>query len=222
MEELYPAGTVLTAASVRALQKDRARIRRIVESKICEQLKTFEVTGRNIVIAEVICSYVDAILEADAASLAGGGTLRILGVEQRGDMDFGGFNFIGFIDRLDSVAPGQLRVVDYKTGSVEDKDLWFGTDPADIPKIGLQLWVYKKLVERKNPGADISGAIYQPGRLMSGDNVITSDLDASYCSRMETEVLRVLGEISDLSVPWTRTSDEKKCAYCDFRAICGR
>ena len=148
--------------------------------------------------------------------------MRILGAERTEYMTIGGYRFVGVIDRLDSTSRGEMRVVDYKTGRVEEDDLRFNPKAAGIPKIGLQLYLYKRLMQLRAPGANISGAIYQPALLMSGEKTIGLDLDEEFCSRMDAGLLAILSQISDLSVPWTRTEDTGKCKMCDFRAICGR
>ena len=131
----------------------------------------------------------------------------------------------GRIDRLDEVTAedGQriLRVVDYKTGRVNPEDLDFGKT-GEIPQIGLQLYLYKRLLSPDYPGADITGAIYQPAAIIAGEGVIAHSLDQDFCSRMDSGLDSVLDEICDLSVPWQRTDKRDKCAMCDFRAICGR
>jgi RecB family exonuclease len=222
MEALYPKGTRADAPFISGLRRDSARIRSLVNENICKELNTFEVAGRNLVFADIICSYVDALLKADLQSLAPGGCIDIIDVEHPGGTDIGGFRFTGYIDRLDSPSPGCVRVVDYKTGRVQPEDLEFDVKPDSIPPIGLQLYIYKLLAEPLARGRNITGAIYQPAHLMSGEEVRELPLDDAYCRRMADELSRVLAEISDLSVPWTRTDDTKKCKMCDFRAICGR
>ena len=222
MCELYPAGSVLDKQFLAALLKDKARIRPVVEKNIRVQLGSFEITGRNLVFADVVCSYVEAVLKADLKQVETTGPIRILGVEQEEKMTIGGFRFIGYIDRLDSLSPGTLRVVDYKTGRVEPADLHFDDKTAAVPQIGLQLYLYKRLIEGKAGGAGISGAIYQPASLMSGGPVAEHSLDEVFCARMESELGAVLENISDLNQAWQRTEDRGKCSFCDFRAICGR
>lgn len=222
MEELYPAGTRADASFIAGLRKDKARIRGIVEKYICKELGTFEVGGRNIIFSDVICNYVDAILEADLAQAGENGAITIIGVELPGSRTVGGFRFVGYIDRLDSPAPGVLRVVDYKTGRVAPEDLQFDSKTGAVPQIGLQLYIYKLLAGSRASGKTVCGAIYQPAVLMSGGGVLEHGLDEEFCRRMDEELTRVLSEISDLNVPWTRTADTGTCKYCDFRAICGR
>ena len=221
MEALLPEGSVLDAAAIERIRKDKAAIRSLVERFICEELKTFEVAGRNIIFSEIICSYVDAILKADAAAIPAGAKLHILGVEKYVEAQIGGFAFMGYIDRLDSYGPGSLRVVDYKTGKVEPADLEF-TGPDAFPKIGFQLYLYKRLLASYSNGLPVTGAIYQPARMMGGEAITGLALDGAYCSSMDAALDARLAEISDLSVPWIRTSDAGKCKYCDFKAICGR
>ena len=178
-------------------------------------------TGRNLVFADVICSYVEAVLKADLEQARSGGPIHILGAERFVRQTIRGFNFVGYIDRLDSQAAGTLRVVDYKTGRVNPEDLDF-TSAEDVPQIGLQLYMYKRLLTPDHKSADISGAIYQPAALIAGEGVYSHALDPEFCTHMDTVIDTVLDEICDLSVPWQRTEKREKCAYCDFRAICGR
>ncbi len=220
MEILYPVDRTIDSAFIEALRKDKKRIRELVGRLICKQLNTFELTGRNLVFADLICRYVDAVLAADSAMLARGGRMSIKGVEMEAHLQAGGFDFIGFVDRLDCTAPGKLRVVDYKTGRVEEKDLLFtGTG---LPKIGFQLYLYKRMVQAMFPGAEVEGAIYQPAGLMGGEPVYSLSLDEEYCALMDKELDAILAEIADPAVPWSRTDDVKKCEWCDFRTICGR
>ncbi|MBO4566594.1 MAG: PD-(D/E)XK nuclease family protein [Bacteroidales bacterium] len=221
MQTLYPEGSAFDAATLESMRKDKAAIRALVERKICEELKTIEVTGRNIVFLEIICSYIDAILKADAAAIPAGAKLHIIGVEKCFQRRIGGFEFNGFIDRLDSYGPGTLRVVDYKTGRVRPSDLDFDAG-GNIPEIGLQLYLYKRLVASYAKDVPVTGAICQPARLMGGDGILEHPLDSGFCARMDAELDALLSEISDLSVPWTRTDDTGKCGFCDFRAVCGR
>ena len=220
MEALYPLDRPLDEAALEKLRKDRKHIRTLVCDYICKELKTFEVSGRNLVLADIICSYADAVLEADIEYVKRNGPLRIVGVEIEERLEIGGYSFIGFVDRLDCSGPGKLRVVDYKTGRVEQEDLQF--EGEGLPKIGLQVWLYKQMVQAKHPGSVITGAIYQPAAMMAGESVHELPLDDHYCELMGLKLGSILTEISDVNVPWTRTADVKKCEWCEFKAICGR
>ena len=147
-----------------------------------------------------------------------------------------GFRFVGYIDRLDSITPGEVRVVDYKTGRVTDDDFLIGGDNAAMvvdrlfgpdnrkrPEIALQLYLYDRFVagDAALQGQTIVNSIYQPSRLFvrGVENVA---LDEGFLSLMAERLDALLAEIADLSVPFRRTEDAKTCEWCDFKNICGR
>ena len=89
------------------------------------QLHTLEVSGRNLVLEDVIVQYVLKTLLRDKELMdkLGVTSFKILGLEREYVAEIDGFKFIGYIDRMDSFLPGEVRIVDYKTGKVEDKDV---------------------------------------------------------------------------------------------------
>ena len=82
---------------------------------------------------------------------------------------------------MDSVREGEVRIVDYKTGSVSDKDflinssnaekvvsLLFSPDSSSSrPKIALQLYLYDRFIQsdERYCNCNIINTIYQPTRL---------------------------------------------------------
>ena len=211
----------------------RARIRSLIKT----ELHTFEVSGRNLVFEDVVFQYVMKVLERDLEHMdrCGVDSFEVLGLEKECFWEYGGFRFKGYIDRMDRFLPGEVRVVDYKTGKVEDDDInvfdstaekviakLFGTDNAKRPKIALQLFLYDMFVEKEVPaGAILSNSVYAPARLFVSDvqNVPASPL---FTSMMKERLSDLLKEIADTSVPFTLTSDATVCSMCDFKTICGR
>lgn len=210
----------------------RARIR----SLICKELHAFEVTGRNLVFEGVVLKYVLKTLERDLELIERSGTqsFEVLGLELKRFWEHDGFKFIGYIDRMDSVREGELRIVDYKTGRVTDEDILisddnartvvdalFGEDNSKRPKIALQLFLYDMFVDRDAGGRRIVNSIYSPARLfVSG--VQNVGLSGVFIDLMKERLSDLLKEIADTSIPFSRTSDKKTCQYCDFKTICGR
>ena len=209
-----------------------------VNALIMAQLNTIEVSGRNLVVADVIVRYVIKTLQCDLELLkkAGRDCFEILGREIRVGGEFCGQRFKGFIDRLDSFRDGEARVVDYKTGKVlEDDenihdanaediaDRIFHPDMKNWPKIALQFHIYDMLVQARPEvrGRAISNCVYSTAHLFK-DLPVTVPMNAKFYEAVSARLEAMLTEMYDTSVPFRRTDDEKTCAYCDFRMICGR
>ncbi len=210
----------------------RARIR----SLIMTELHTFEVSGRNLVFEDVILQYVMKVLSRDLECMDARGmdSFEVLGLEQERFLDYDGFRFKGYIDRMDRFAPGEIRIVDYKTGKVSDEDInvfddnaqevvdaIFGPDNAKRPKIALQMFLYDLFVEKDAGGTAISNAVYAPAKLFVSP-VQSIPASPVFTSLMKERLSDMLREISDTSVPFSRTADAKTCSHCDFKTICGR
>ena len=214
------------------------RIPDLVRSLILGKLHCFELAGRNIVFADMIVRYVRKAVQRDIEYLekekAEG--FRIFGLEKEYFARMGGFRFRGVLDRVDSIRPGQLRVLDYKTGKVTDEDFMitegnaeevvaalFGDDNGKRPKIAFQLYLYDRLVAGipEFRGWTIENTVYQPSRLFVRE-VENVSLNGRFLELMDEQFEILLAGISDLEEPWRRTQDRRTCEWCDFKNICGR
>ena len=210
----------------------RARIRQ----HILEELRAPEVTGRNLVLEDVILQYVLKTLQCDLALMKERKVsyFSILGLEEKKIWEWNGFRFIGFIDRIDSFRDGEVRIVDYKTGRVADQemeitdenaakvvDALFGPETGKRPKIALQMYLYDQAMAEQTRGKQVLNVLYPVARLFANP---LKEVSASeeFGRLMDESVKGLLDELTDLSVPWRRTSDTKTCTYCDFKNICGR
>ena len=155
----------------------------------------------------------------------------------------------GRIDRIDLKGGSELRIVDYKTGKVEKKDVNAGESLAgtlreeELKAKLFQLWMYKFLVtkelqkapeERIGPlqGLELARLTIQPGIISFrnfSDKLISAPLEFSE----EESVASFLRESEELVGFWvnslisTETAFEKtvnldQCTYCDFTSICHR
>lgn len=213
-------------------------IKTIVKELIIKELNLMEVSGRNLVVTDVILKYVIKTLQRDLELLEreGVGSFEVLGREVKVSGEFRGQKFKGFIDRLDSFHPGQVRIVDYKTGKVLDDDEKINDDNAlaiaedifaeDIkerPKIALQFFIYDMLVQ-DHPlarGKQLYNCVYSTARLFKEPplNVPRNEIFFNAVSQRLGDTLE---EMYSLDVPFRRTTDGKVCEYCDFKMICGR
>jgi hypothetical protein len=160
----------------------------------------------------------------------------MLGQEIRVPGTFCGQRFKGFIDRLDSLAEGEVRVVDYKTGKVleddeninddnaeEIADKIFDPDCQERPKIALQFFIYDMLLQNDSrvKGMKICNSVYSTSRLFN-DPPVAVPLNRKFYDAMVERMEKLLEQMYDTDIPFRRTDDEGVCAYCDFKMICGR
>ncbi|MBR0300656.1 MAG: PD-(D/E)XK nuclease family protein, partial [Bacteroidales bacterium] len=223
---------------IKGLLAEKDRIRSVVSSKIMDELHSDVVEGRNLVFEELVCRYVQKILETDLGFLRtyGKSSFRILGLERKKEKTIEGFRFKGYIDRLDSFDEGSVRIVDYKTGKVEKEDIdindanadkivakLFGGNNKDRPKIALQLYLYDVLMDGDPAarGKRTLNCIYQTTNIFV-EQPLEIPRSEVFSSLMEERLSALLSEIRDKGTPWRRTDDVDTCKYCDFKTICGK
>lgn len=237
MEQLYALPEV-TPQDLDRFQADKARLKQLIRQEVMNQMHSTEVTGRNLVLEEVLLDYVLRTLEHDTRLLGSCGSkgFRILGLEQFMETRFEGFRILGYVDRMDSYRDGEVRIVDYKTGRVEDADLLitdenaaevverlFGPVNKGRPKIALQLFVYDLFAkgDKALQGQQVVNSIYSTARLYTG---ALPDVPASpeFIRLTSARLKEMLEEMTDTAVPFRRTDQKDSCAWCDFKDICGR
>ena len=213
-------------------------IRRKIKSLIMRELHLMEVTGRNLVVTDVILKYVIKTLKCDLELMAkeGVGKFEILGSEVRVTGEYFGQRFKGFVDRLDSFHPGEVRVVDYKTGKVleDDQNIHdgnaefiaeriFAKDEKERPKIALQFYMYDLLLQNRSEcaGKQMFNCVYSTSSLFNEDPK-TYPKNECFFKAVSQRLEAMLQEMYDLNEPFRRTSNEATCEYCDFKMICGR
>ena len=216
----------------------REDIKRRVRSLILTKLHSLEVTGRNLVLENIIVQYVLKTLRRDLELMDRHGvdSFRIVGLEKKFMTGIDGFRFVGYIDRMDSFLPGEVRIVDYKTGKVEAVDVdiddanasstadaLFGTDNQKRPKIAFQLFLYD-ILAMKDPavqGKRMVNSVYQPAKFFT-ESVKEVPVSRKFNEEVTERLHGLLARMKDTSVGWKRTDDSKTCSWCDFKMICGR
>lgn len=238
MERLYKGRRCVTQTDLGIMLASTDEIRSMIREGIMNEAKVIEISGRNLVIEEVVLEYVLATLRHDRDLLIKSGSkeFRILGLERFVKTEIEGLPFIGFIDRIDTYLDGKIRIVDYKTGHVENDDIMiseknaqsvveklFGESNYNRPKIALQLYLYGVFAKQGivKPGEMVVNSIYSTARLMT-DPLPDVEECGAFTEKMQEGVKNTLAQITDLSVPWKRTSDKHICSTCQFRSICGR
>jgi len=146
-----------------------------------------------------------------------------------------GVRIKGFVDRVDKI--GEItRVIDYKTGNVDPKEVaisdWSGliSDP-DLDK-GFQLLTYTWLLAGRRQERYYQAGIISLKKQAAGFVTVTvpdeqgtpkSPVIGNYEIGKMEEVLRgILVDIFDQNQPFRQTQEEERCSYCPYVSICGR
>lgn len=234
--ELVPMKEVTADYLKSWLTVRKTELRQKIRALIMQQLNVFDIEGKNIVLADVILKYVEKTIEVDLNLCRSHGSFRILGLERKFHWQYEGYSFMGYIDRLDSFADDEIRVIDYKTGVVSDEEMavtdknavkvadqLFKPDVASRPKIAFQVFLYDRFVESVPEFSDKKriNAIYSTSRLFK-ENMEGAPENAQFSSEVCSRLKDTLEEISDASVPFRRTATAANCEKCDFKDICGR
>lgn len=157
----------------------------------------------------------------------------------------GDYVFSGRADRIDRFG-GVIRVIDYKTGHVDNADLKLPVrhhSDSDldylrtIPDKALQLLLYKYMYLKGHPAQEpVEGAIhglkyahtieFSLSKAVPKDNDSDANVDFlgdnSFISDMEAMLEAVVNEMLDTEKPFEQTKDDDKCKHCEFKLICKR
>lgn len=141
----------------------------------------------------------------------------------------------GTIDRMDA-KEGTLRIVDYKTGGspkVPANIEQLFTPSETRPNYIFQTFLYAAIMSRKQP-LMVAPALLYIHRAASESYSPVIEMGeprkpkipvnnfAFFEDEFRERLQALLEEIFDEKEPFTQTEDIKKCAYCDFKAICKR
>lgn len=214
-----------------------------ISTLIKRQLNADEIAGRNLVFEEILNKYVVKTLQTDMALMEEYNTdrFRVIGLELERFWDFNGHKFKGYIDRMDSFRDDEVRIVDYKTGKVDEKEVKINDENADgvvdalfspdtksknRPEIAVQLFVYDRFVEKDVEDKSVLNVLYPIPRLFSSPELASNILSSRECPDFDDKVTEKLeglfAEMMDTGTDFRRTKDNDTCKYCDFKKICGR
>ncbi len=146
--------------------------------------------------------------------------------------DVGTIKFRGTIDRLDSLADGRLRVVDYKTGNRTTsfkmlEEVFSGEHKSSA---AFQVLLYSLLMTRKFK-QQVQPELYQISK-MSGDDYsselmlnkaviqyVDANIERDFLDNLSSAIFRPM---FDLATRFEPTDKADRCTYCDYKALCGR
>ncbi len=202
-----------------------------------ERVTDSDITGRNIIIREVLLKYIIRILEVDKTSAP----FTILSLEEQLQVKIPihtgtrntWLNMAGYIDRIDETGD-TVRIIDYKTGNAK-RSFTSITDLFDRSKTdnhaAMQTLTYAYMTHIAHPQhTRISPGLYVMKDLFKEDyeariNISRKPPLENYfdvASEFETELNGLLSEIFLSDTLFTQTDDANKCLTCPYADICHR
>ena len=199
-------------------------------------------TGKNMLIVKVAENIVKRFLQAEKKYLEETGLgIGIIMLEEelhsiieiKGPADGAGIRvkIHGKADRIDRVG-GVVRIIDYKTGRVDAKDLktesLSGLSDKEEPAKLLQVLAYALMysdMQAEPPGQLISGIVSlrkSSEYLLKTDIGKSNIIDKAMLEDFREELSLIISNIFDESVPFDQTNDRETCKLCAFSAICNR
>lgn len=198
-------------------------------------------TGFNSIIASVIDTMISRFLDNEH-NIVKENSLRILCTEKELSFHLNNVELHGFADRID-LLNDKLRVIDYKTGSVNPYDVSISGNAQQLQDMhdkSIQLIMYKylfiKILNSNTLGLDealiahIEEENIVPGiialqKMSNGVfelKVNNADLANDFEAQCDIMFEQLISDIFDKNNPFTQTDDIKVCGYCSFRNICKR
>ena len=198
-------------------------------------------TGFNSIIASVIDTMISRFLDNEH-NIVKENSLRILCTEKELSFHLNNVELHGFADRID-LLNDKLRVIDYKTGSVNPYDVSISANAKQLQDMhdkSIQLIMYKylfiKMLNSNTLGLDealiahIDEENIVPGiialqKMSNGVfelKVNNADLANDFEAQCDIMFEQLISDIFDKNNPFTQTDDIKVCGYCSFRNICKR
>ena len=220
----------ITPDLLEQLLKNKIAIERAVDQAFHQQLPNAPVGGLHLINREVIIRYLRQLIDIDR-QLA---PFTILGLECDVERPLGNKMKIGGrIDRLDQLADGRIRVLDYKTGSHQPRPLpdveaiFDATQLRNHSDYYLQTFVYADIVRRNNPQHPVSPALlfiqhaasegYDP--TLKFDREPITDIQP-FSDRFNELLEQKVDEIFSPSTPFIPTADRNICRTCPFAPFC--
>lgn len=144
-------------------------------------------------------------------------------------LSINGKNYLiaGTADRIDRY-DGLIRIVDYKTGAVDEKDVVVPdtiNQPTDIPEKAMQLLIYKYLYIKSNPGTkpqEVTACLFalRNQRICFDLQIGNEALNNNFVEEMERILTGIITSMTDPSTPFAQPDSSKSCGYCEFKVIC--
>lgn len=134
----------------------------------------------------------------------------------------------GRADRIDRV-DGCVRITDYKTGKVEEKELVVNEEEPQLENVSkkwLQVMAYAWMYQRgTHPTKPMQSGIFPMGRtdidLLKASWCGSEILSAECIDSFERALAKLLAELFHPDIPFLAVRSKEDCKFCPFDKTCG-
>jgi hypothetical protein len=262
MEKLYmpnrsKGASTRDADHIESLRKDKEQIAGLILEGFAEARKkrkySYEsgniryeyedLSGQEKIVFSLIASFVEKSLEIDREYAP----FTFRASEMRVDYpmvinNIGTVNIKGSIDRVDEKG-GEIRIIDYKTGSVDGKMLGIRASEENVlidnlfkeekngscvkNSVSFQLMLYKMMYAKQcdTDGDNITPAVfslrdlYKENPLRSQQGLTTGIMEA-FEEKVREKITEIFDDTIDFKAVTFDDGEFGACRYCNFRNIC--
>lgn len=220
------------------LKKQKENLEKTVEAAF-SRITSDHPNGKNHLLLSIAKTQIDKLLEKEINRIKSGDTIHILILEQSLQatlsIQIGGkekqVNISGTADRIDQV-DGHPRIIDYKTGKTEAKDLIIDFDKPLSDKsfqVLTYAWLYQNYDTNTKPTATSSDTIESgiyPLRLTSSAYIPATyknnpELNTEVIKQYQQQLKELITEICDPEATFRcEPRDAKSCEYCPMKSAC--
>lgn len=239
LEALYTpfVGKNIKAADVNGM---KSRVEELVKTGFEKNYSSNDTAyGKNLLITKVSLKFIRNFLDAEIKLIEKNEKqgkpvlIKQLETEWQKELAIGDLviKFHGKADRIDSVG-NITRIVDYKTGKTETKELklldWDELRKKPLFAKTFQLLMYAWMYSHSNAEVDgnlVSGII-SFRELSAGLKTVNIDgdeiLKRSVLNAFEEQLKFIMTEIFNPQQEFIQTENVEHCSYCSFKGICSR
>lgn len=199
------------------LQKLLRQSKAAVDQEFQKEGSYIKLQGKNLIIYEVICRFIDNVLKMEIASLRSGASLEIHSLENKLKASLTHPNLPyavslkGTVDRVDFFN-GVMRIIDYKTGTVEPRNLKINNwedllAPEGKYEKSFQVLLYTYMLHKTNPLPEtITAGIISTKKIQHGYMPFTMGRDTSInqetLTHFEGILVQLIQEIINPDIPF--------------------
>ena len=237
LEQLY-LSTLGHPLTEKQLQEMTKNIDSVLEGQFAKHVPVAAIKqGKNLLAFEVARAYVKRVLKNDLKSVKNGQPVTVLQLEQKlkGSITVAvngtelKVNLSGLADRIDRTHDGQIRLIDYKTGSPDKTTIINERSELDKKKAdnAFQLLLYQFMYADMTKTHEANPTLFylrsqeiEKPVTVKEEKVPVEGIELTEYTK--TVLSETLQELFSKDIPFSQTEDTDACTYCDFKDMCQR